>query len=396
MRAAALAMLLCCSARAGAAEPPRPVAVPVLAVLAPTTGKQAAIGKRVVDLVALAMAGSRMRVMVFDTAVSPAAAADAAVAAGASLVLGPVGARETAEVAQALAPTRLTMLSLSGVAGGEKRPRRLRGRTAMSDEIEAICERVSTMEGARIGLLAPEGLEGDEAAAALTGCLTARGIALQRWVRFAPAQRDFGRTVEALEQGAARPQPPQRPSSGWPAPPRAGKVVASSGGRPTVLVAVASSGQAAALLPALAVRGWFDEPAPLRIFGTGSWEGAEVATAARYLGAVSVVERCPWNDQREVARDFADRFEERFSEPPTRFDAEVFDAALMVEAGMRALPPGVAGPEAWTAAMLAQTDLEGVCGSLSWSAGGRLFHPLLLWSVDADGALFPRAASWDD
>ena len=102
---ALLAALLLAALPADAAEAPAP-AVPVLALLAPTTGKQAAIGKRVVSLVSLALAGSRIRVMVFDTAPSPRAAAERAVEAGASLVLGPVGALETEEVARALAPMR--------------------------------------------------------------------------------------------------------------------------------------------------------------------------------------------------------------------------------------------------------------------------------------------------
>ena len=100
-RAALLAALLLAMPSAHAAPPPGP-AVPVLALLAPTTGKQAAIGKRVVSLVSLALTGSRIRVVVFDTAPSARAAAERAVEAGASLVLGPVGALETEEVARAL------------------------------------------------------------------------------------------------------------------------------------------------------------------------------------------------------------------------------------------------------------------------------------------------------
>lgn len=395
MKRFALAALIWCAAPGWAAESPRP-AVPVLALLAPTTGKQASIGKRVVALVALALDGQRVRVVVFDTAVSPTTAAMSAVASGASLVLGPVGAKETAEVAAALAPTRLSMISLSGVSGSDGPPRRLRGRTGTAEEVQAICERVATLSGARIALVAPDGSDGDEAAIALTGCLTGRGEALDRVVRFSPAQRDLGRVVEELAQGAARPQPPTRSSGPWPAPPRAGRAFATAGPRPTVLVLAVTSGQAAALLPALAVRGWFEEPSPLRIFATGSFEGPELATAASHLGAVSVVERCPWNDQRDVARDFVERFETAFGEPPTRFDAEVFDAARMVDAGRAALPPGVTSPEAWTKAILRQGQLEGVCGELSWTAQGTIAHPLPLWSIDADGALFPRAASWDD
>ena len=394
-RAALVAALLLAASPAGGNEPP-PATVPMLALLAPTTGKQAAIGKRVVSLVSLALAGSRIKVVVFDTAPSPRAAAEQAVEAGASLVLGPVGAQETAEVARALEPTRLSMLSLSGVAGTGEPPKRLRGRTAPADELRAICERVAPMEGARIAMVAPEGEAGDEAVQAFTGCLTERGVALSRLVRFPSAQRDFGRTVAALEQGGGRLQAPVQDPQGWPAAPRAGRVAASSSGRPTVLVALATAGQGAALLPALGVKGWFDEPTPLRLFGTGSWEGPELSTASAFLGYLSVVESCPWNDQRDAARAFVDRFEGAFSEPPTRFDAEVYDAAMMADRGRAALPSGVASPEAWAAAILGQREVDGVCGTLSWSVAGVLSHPLLLWSVDADGEMFPRASSWDD
>ena len=394
-RAAALTALLLAALPAQGAELPGP-AVPVLALLAPTTGKQAAIGKRVVSLVSLALAGSRIRVVVFDTAPSARAAAERAVEAGASLVLGPVGALETEEVARTLAPTRLSMLSLSGVAGDGRAPKRMRGRTAPADELRAICERVAPIEGVRIALIAPEGAAGDEAVAAFAGCLTERGVALSRLVRFPSAQRDFGRTVAALEQGGPRLQAPEHGQAGWPEAPRAAGGMAAASGRPTVLVALATAGQGAALLPALGVKGWFDEPTPLRLFGTGSWEGPELATAASFLAHVSVVESCPWNDQRDAARDFVDRFEGAFAELPTRFDAEVYDAATMANRGRAALPAGVASPEAWAAAILAQREVDGVCGRLSWSPAGVLSHPLQLWSLDADGEMFPRASSWDD
>ena len=394
-RAALLAALLLVMPSAHAATPPGP-AVPVLALLAPTTGKQAAIGKRVVSLVSLALTGSRIRVVVFDTAPSARAAAERAVEAGASLVLGPVGALETEEVARALAPTRLSMLSLSGVAGKGLPPKRLRGRTAPADELRAICDRVAPLDGARIAMVAPEGEAGDEAVEAFAGCLTGRGVALSRLVRFPAAQRDFGRTVAALEQGSARLQAPAQMQAGWPLPPRATRGAAATSGRPTVLVAVATAGQGAALLPALGVKGWFDEPTPLRLFGTGSWEGPELATAASFLGHLSVVESCPWNDQRDASRAFVDRFEGAFSEPPTRFDAEVYDAATMADRGRASLPAGVASPEAWAAAILAQREVDGVCGALSWSPEGVLSHPLQLWSVDADGEMFPRGSAWDD
>jgi hypothetical protein len=370
--------------------------VPVLALLAPTTGKQAAIGKRVVSLVSLALAGSRVRLVVFDTGPSPRAAAERAVASGASLVLGPVGALETEEVARTLASTRLSMLSLSGVVGDGVAPKRLRGRTAPADELRAICERVAPLEGARIAMVAPEGAAGDEAVEAFAGCLTERGVALSRLVRFPGAQRDFGRTVTELEQGSSRLKAPLHEQAGWPEAPRASGVTGGQRGRPTVLVALATAGQGAALLPALGVKGWFDEPTPLRLFGTGSWEGPELATAASFLGHLSVVESCPWNDQRAAARTFVERFEGAFSEPPTRFDAEVYDAAMMADRGRAALAAGNAAPEAWAAAILAQREVEGVCGTLSWSPAGVLSHPLQLWSVDADGEMFPRASSWDD
>ena len=392
---ALLAALLLGPLPAQGAEAPAP-AVPVLALLAPTTGKQAAIGKRVVSLVSLALAGSRVRLVVFDTGPSPRAAAERAVASGASLVLGPVGALETEEVARTLASTRLSMLSLSGVVGDGVAPKRLRGRTAPADELRAICERVAPLEGARIAMVAPEGAAGDEAVEAFAGCLTERGVALSRLVRFPAAQRDFGRTVTELEQGSSRLKAPLHEQAGWPEAPRASGVTGGQRGRPTVLVALATAGQGAALLPALGVKGWFDEPTPLRLFGTGSWEGPELATAASFLGHLSVVESCPWNDQRDAARTFVERFEGAFSEPPTRFDAEVYDAAMMADRGRAALAAGNAAPEAWAAAILAQREVEGVCGTLSWSPAGVLSHPLQLWSVDADGEMFPRASSWDD
>lgn len=394
-RAALLTALLVATPTVHAAELPSP-AVPVLALLAPTTGKQAAIGKRVVSIVSLALAGSRVKVVVFDTAPSARAAAERAVEAGASLVLGPVGALETEEVARTLAPTRLSMLSLSGVAGEGSPPKRLRGRTALADELGAICDRVAPIEGARIAMVAPEGEAGNEAVEAFTGCLTGRGVALWRLVRFPAAQRDFGRTVAALEQAGARLQAPAQLQAGWPLPPRATRGTAAASGRPSVLVALATAAQGAALLPALGVKGWFDEPMPLRIFGTGSWEGPELATAASFLGHLSVVESCPWNDQRAAARAFVGQFESAFSELPTRFDAEVYDAAIMADRGRAALPAGVASPEAWAAAILVQREVDGVCGALSWSPKGVLSHPIQLWSVDADGEMFPRSSSWDD
>jgi hypothetical protein len=71
-------------------------------------------------------------------------------------------------------------------------------------------------------------------------------------------------------------------------------------------------------------------------------------------------------------------------------------AATMADRGRAALAVGNASPEAWAAAILAQREVEGVCGTLYWSPAGVLSHPLQLWSVDADGEMFPRASSWDD
>ena len=393
LRAVATALLLVVCLSGAAAPSER---APLLALLAPTTGKQAAIGQRVVALVAMALEGRPVRVQVFDTGPSASAAAQQAVDAGASLVLGPVGALETAEVAGALAPSRLSMVSLSGVDGLEDAPRRLRGRVSRGDELRSICRRLADRPPVRVALLVPDGPEGDEAAAQFTRCMTASDRPLAQLLRLGPLPRDAGRAVEALAQGGGRLASPGRSGAAWPEPPKTGRTRAPSAGRPEVLVAVATAAQGSALLPALGIRGWFDGEQPLRIYGTGEWEGPELATAAAFLSNLSVVERCAWSDPRDVSRAFADRFEARFGEPPTRFDAEVFDAVMQVEAGRATLPSGVASPERWAEAILRAEGTEGVCGDLSWSKTGAIDRPLPLWSVDGDGALYPRAAAWDD
>lgn len=393
VRTALTAGLLWATLSASAAPAER---TPLLALLAPTSGKQAAIGKRVVEVVAMALDGHPVRVQVFDTAPSAALAAEQAISSGASLVLGPVGSIESLEVARALAPSRLTMVSLSGVDGFEEAPKRLRARVSVGDELRSICNHLAARPPARVALLVPEGSTGDEAAMQFSQCLTQANRPLSQVVRMGPSPRDAGRAVEALERGANRLARPEPAKNGWPAPPTPGGAHAPRSGRAQVLVAVASAAQGSALLPALGVRGWFEGDEPLRIYGTGDWEGPELATAARYLSNLSVVERCAWNDPRDTAHDFVERFEARFGELPTRFDAEVFDAVSLVEEGRAALPAGTASPERWAQAVQAVSEREGVCGDLAWTAAGAIGHPLPLWSVDGDGALYPRAAAWDD
>ncbi|RDC59925.1 hypothetical protein HME9302_01122 [Alteripontixanthobacter maritimus] len=295
-------------------EPPRtppPVAVPVpappvsnlpqdaeqrhrIALLVPTTGRNASVGLSIANAATMALLdtnAANLRITTYDTATGASSAAARAMADGNALVLGPLMPENVAPVLAQAKPAGVTVLAFSN-DGSVARPDVFMLGQAPEQSIARTVAYARERGSQRFAAILPEGGYGDRAEAALSAALLETGATFVRTERYA-------RSNTSIMGAATR--------------------LNARGGFDTVLLADNASlaKQAADILRP---RG----TGTIKVIGTELWSGVSSVTRTPSL-------RGAWFSAISDSRfkRFSDSFEERFGERPYRVSTLGYDAVLL-------------------------------------------------------------------
>lgn len=353
-------------------EPPRVVAPEAeppearnrVAILVPTSGPQAAVGQSIANAALLALVDlkdARFRLTTYDTA-GPGgarAAAEAAVAAHAGVILGPLlGAdvRAAAPVAAAAGVPMLSFTNDAAVAGG--------GVYVLGFQPAQAIARVVGFAHAqgvqRFAALMPAGVYGARASTAFLRAVQAEGGAVTGIATYTRDRRQLAaaaRKVTAWDQrlahagGAAALRP-----DGTVAP-----VAQRAGGVPFQALMIADTGPiAGAFGPALVQYG--AGPGVARLLGTELW--ANEAALGRAPGL-----RGAWFAAVPDARfrRLSARYTAKYGGRPSRLASLGYDAVLLVQAASARWTVGTPFPRA---VLADRSGFAGVDGVFRFGAGG--------------------------
>lgn len=295
----ALALAGCAGGRGSRTVPTQPARYDV-AMLAPLTGPDAAVGQALANAARLALADTNnqsVELTVFNTAEGggAGAAASRALAGGARLILGPLRAEEVRAVAPIARQARVPVIAYSndeGAAGGGVF---ILG-VVPGQSVERVVAYARTRGAVSFGGLAPASLYGQRSAQALVGAV----------------QRSGGQLV-AVERydspGEAR---------------AAARRLNSRGASDAVLIA--DTGRVAASIAPQFRSG-------IRLLGTDLWSGERLGATARLRGAWYATV----SDER--FGQFTTRYRARYGTAPPRLASLGYDSMLLTISATRNWDP---------------------------------------------------------
>jgi len=362
------------------AEPPPPEARNLVAILVPTSGPQAAVGQSIANAALLALLDvktANFRLTTYDTG-GPGgarAAVEAAVAAHAGVILGPLlggDVRVAAPIAAAAGVPVLSFTNDSAVAGG--------GTYIMGFQPAQAIARVVGFASAhgvdRFAALIPAGIYGARASTAFLRAVQAQGGSVTGIATYTRDRKQLAaaaRKVTAFDQriahagGVAAIRP-----DGTVAP-----VAQRAGGLPFQALIIADTGPiAGAFGPALAQYGAGAGAA--KLLGTELW--ANEAALGRAPGL-----RGAWFAAVPDARfrAMATRYAARYGGRPSRLASLGYDAVLLVQAASANWPVGGAFPRA---ALGDRGGFAGVDGVFRFNAAGVAERGLEVRQVGVQGS----------
>jgi branched-chain amino acid transport system substrate-binding protein len=266
-----------------------------VAVLAPLTGPTGNVGQALLNAVQLAMADmseARVRITPYDTAGGANEAAARAIAEGNGLILGPLLAEDVRAIAPMARAADVPVIAFSNdisVAGDGVY---LMGLNP-AQSIDRVVRHARAQGATRFGALAPQGLYGERAAAALRASVEASGGQLN-------GVQSYDRSAGAARAAATR--------------------LMAAGPFDAVLIADGSR-VAAQVAPLLRPRG-----STLRLLGTELWAGeSNIGANAALRGAWFAAPSDALFDQ------FRTRYRARYSSAPQRIATLGYDAALLTQ-----------------------------------------------------------------
>ncbi|HMT43252.1 MAG TPA: penicillin-binding protein activator [Chakrabartia sp.] len=163
-----------------------------VALLVPLTGPNAGVGESIANAATMAVldtGGQTLRVTTYDTATGPAAAAQAAIADGAKLILGPLLAEDVRAVAPVARAARVPLVSFSNDVSVAGQGTYLMG-FVPTQAIERIVAHAKAKGITRFAALVPDSLYGERSSAAMMRAVDANGgqlVGIQTFDRSAGA-----------------------------------------------------------------------------------------------------------------------------------------------------------------------------------------------------------------
>lgn len=362
-----------------------------VAVLAPTSGDFSIFGDRVTRQVGVAAADAGgVEFRVFDTAEDPARAWRDAVAAGARVIVGPVGELETRAVLAARdeAGSTVPILVLAPVDGlGDVSASVFRARTTQGDQARAVGALAIHEDGHRtFAVVAADDPTGREATLAFVREVVASGGVVSSIAFWSNDEPRLQHVVDHLVgRRALRLVPPTNP---WRSPPRHQRVSTGRGTMPApdAVFVPDWADMVADVLPFLAFHEWIvdDVAETVALYGTSGWVEAGLAAAGDVAVGARVTRVFAVDDPRPGPGAWADEQVVRFGDEPTEFDAQVHDAAAFVfdvldEVGTAASADQIADRIANRA------HFAGAAGRMHFDDTGGVVRELGWWEIDARG-----------
>jgi ABC-type branched-subunit amino acid transport system substrate-binding protein len=291
-----------------------------IGVLLPLSGGNAAIGRALLDAAQLALfdAGDdRIALLPRDTggtASGAAQAAQAALDAGAQLIIGPLTAGETAAVAPVAGSRGVNVMAFSSDRSVAGNGVYILGFTP-EEQVDQVVRYARGQGLEKFAALTPENAYGAAVLNALKQSLQKYGGDLARQVSYPAAIRDFGPYVQRLSgHGALRPPARGQTATAQAAedsytPPFQALMLAEGDGRLKAL---------APILPYYAI-----DPAKVRFLGNGLWDepglGAEHALIGGWYAAAPPT----------ATAGFAEHFAEVYDRKPPRIASLGYDAMAL-------------------------------------------------------------------
>jgi branched-chain amino acid transport system substrate-binding protein len=311
-----------------------------VAVLVPMTGGSARIGQSIANAANLALLdlnSSKMRLGVYNTDGGAASAANAAIADGAKIILGPLFAADVRAVQSIARAAGVPLITFSN-DGGLAAPGTYVLGFQPAQEVQRVVAYAKQRGIVRFGAMAPQGLYGSVTTRALQNSGVTVG-AVESYPRdktkvFAAARRISNYEARLLAaRGAAASSGGAGTAVRLPAPPFDALLLPESGGF------------LRALLPLL--KGYGVETPRVRFLGTGLW-ASEPSLAKEPMLAGAWFASVPDSQFNSMAR----RFQSHFGYAPPRLASLGYDAMLLAAAGARqwaagnSFPGGVLGNSA--------------------------------------------------
>ncbi len=333
--------------------PPTAVARPQIsnamkvAVLVPMTGGSARIGQSIANAANLALIDlntSKIRLSVYNTEGGAATAAQAAVADGARIILGPLFAADVRAVQQIAHAAGVPVITFSNDAALASAGTYVLG-FQPSQEVQRVVAYAKARGIIRFGALAPQGQYGTVTTRALQNSGVAVG-AVESYPRdktkvFAAARRISNYEARLLAaRGAVASSGGAGTNIRLPAPPFEALLLPDSGGF------------LRAMLPLL--KSYGVETPRVRFLGTGLW-AAEPALTKEPMLAGAWFASVSDNQFNAMAR----RFQSKFGYMPPRLASLGYDAVLLAAAGARSWSPGMAFPSGVLGNSAGYTGVDG-------------------------------------
>ena len=292
-----------------------------VALLVPTTGRDAGIGQSIADAANMAVldtGGDQIRVTIYDTAPGARAAADRALTDGAELILGPLLSDNVAEVAPVARARNVPVIAFTNDVEAAGDGVFIMGFTP-SQSIGRVISYAAAQGARRFALMAPDSLYGSRAGDA-----------------FAEAVRRAGGTVTGT----------QRYSGSQPSVNAAARALVGAGEPDAVLIA--DSGRSAIAVMGALKKAGLGSP---MILGTELWN------TERALRDDPLFEGALFASVSDTLYEqLAAKYRDRFARPPYRLSSLGYDAVLLATKIARDWPLGRPFP------VRALTDTGGFTG----------------------------------
>jgi branched-chain amino acid transport system substrate-binding protein len=346
---------------------PKPIVRPAepanqlkVAVLVPLTGNNARVGQAIANAATLAlleMGGGRIKLTNYNTETGAAAAAQAAIADGAKVILGPLFAGEVRVVQPVARAAGVPVITFSNDASVAQAGTYVLG-FQPSQEIARVVDYAKRRGINRFGALVPQGQYGSIASRAMQNAVQSSGGALtaiesyprDRAKLFASARRvtNYEGRLQAARNAAAAQSSANAAVPTLAPPPFEGLLIADGGGL------------ARAFVPVL--RQFGAAPPRVRLIGPGLWAAEpEIAGEPGLIGAWFAA--VPDDEFNAMAR----RYRGQFGANPPRLASLGYDAVLLVAGVSQGWRSGQAFP---TAALGASGGFTGVDGIFRFRASG--------------------------
>ncbi|MDZ5646722.1 penicillin-binding protein activator [Nitrospirillum sp. BR 11828] len=324
------------SPKAAEATPEAPPPAPTIpadetvrvALLLPLTGKAASLGEAMQQAAQMALfdtADPHFQLLIRDTRSTPegsVAAAQEALAAGATLLIGPVYGVDAKAVTPVVGTVPVLSFSNDATVADTHAPA---GGTWVlgfqpQDQVARVVSYAASHGLTRLALLAPVGGNGDMVEQAMRDAASKAGADVTTAARYQPTQKDVSETIKRLSNFEQRHA--QMAAARDAAASKDGKAAAAVDDLPFQAILIAEGGQrlkeVAPLLPFFNI-----DPGPVRFLGTGQWDEPGIGREPSLVGG--------WyaSAAPDARQGFEKRFNDVYGQRPPRLATLAYDATAL-------------------------------------------------------------------